>query len=157
MKIFILIILMIINGFAASAQQVVASAGHSGSAAGVVVDWTLGEAVIETFTGSGSILTQGMHQTKLSMTGIGDFTVPGLDVKVFPNPVTEVLTIEAIQVGNPLFWYELMDMTGRKSVRTEMRAQTEKLDLTGHAPGIYLLRIFSPGSGLTGTFKIIKQ
>ena len=157
MKTFILIILMIINGFAASAQQVVASAGHSGSASGVVVDWTLGEAVIETFTGSGYILTQGMHQSKLSMTGIGDFTVPGLDVRVFPNPVTEVLTIEAIQTGNPLFWYELMDMTGRRSVRTEMRSQTEKLDLTGYAPGIYLLRIFSPGSGLTGTFKIIKQ
>jgi hypothetical protein len=46
-------------------QQVIATAGSSGSGTGIQLSWTIGEPVIETFTGANNILTQGFHQTLL--------------------------------------------------------------------------------------------
>ena len=92
--------------FAASAihaQLIVASSGNSGSAAGYTVDWTLGEPVIETISGSTHILTQGMHQTKLLVTSIRVMEFPGLELKVYHNPASDLLTIEVIRSGNELF------------------------------------------------------
>jgi len=62
-----LIKLLIITAFAtfsfhAKAQQVVASSGGYFEGENLTLSWTLGEPVVETFTGSNVILTQGFQQ-----------------------------------------------------------------------------------------------
>jgi hypothetical protein len=156
MKILLLIVLTVLTGVAVSAQEVVASSGSSGTITGYKVDWTLGEPVIETYAGSVNILTQGMHQTKLLVTGIRELTIPGLEIKVYPNPVSEILMIEVIQTGNDLFRYELFDIAGRKTVAKQMSSNTGEIDMSSYVSGIYFLKVLSPDHEYVKICKIIK-
>jgi hypothetical protein len=154
--IFVLLALL----FAATvtqSQQVVASSGNSGSAAGYTVDWTLGEPVIETISGSGNILTQGMHQTKLLLTAISEIEFPGVEVKVYPNPTGRFLKIEVLQTGNELFFYEISDITGRNVVLKELQGNTEEIDMGSFVSGIYFLYVLSQNHKSVKVFKIIKN
>jgi hypothetical protein len=157
MKISLLILSIFLAGVAVTAQEVVASSGSSGTITGYKVDWTLGEPVIETLTGSANILTQGMHQTKLLVTSLQELTIPGLEVRVYPNPVRDILMIEVIRTGNDLFRYELFDITGREAVVKKMSSNTEEIDMGSYVSGIYLLRVLSSGNENVKTCKIIKK
>ena len=157
MKSVCLLFVLILALTAAEAQQVIASAGSSGSITGYTVDWTLGEPVIETFTGAANRVTQGIHQTKLMVTALRNFDIPEMEVKVYPNPARDMVTIELAQGLNQRFTCELTDLTGQKMIVKEMSYPAENLDLKDFAPGIYLLRIFTPILKIEKVFKIVKH
>lgn len=137
--------------------QVIASAGNSGSAGSYIIDWTLGETVIETIEGTNNILTQGMHQTKLVVTGTEELIFPGLEVKVYPNPTSDILMIEIIQSGNDIFSYELTDIAGRKIALRQMQSDIEELDMSNYVSGIYMIRVINLARGNVKVCKIIKN
>jgi hypothetical protein len=154
----ILIFLMLIFAATTSyAQQVVASSGNTGTITGYKVDWTLGEPVIETISGSNFILTQGMHQTKFLITSLNEIEYPGLEVKVYPNPAGNFLKIEVIQTGNEEFQYELTDIAGRKLLVKERFSNTEEINMDSYVSGIYLIRILNSNRDDVKVFKIIKN
>lgn len=154
--VFVLIVLLFAVT-ATYAQQVVASSGNSGSTAGYTVDWTLGEPVIETISSPGNILTQGLHQTKLLVTAISEMEFPGLEVKVYPNPTGRFLTIEVIQTGDELIFYEISDITGRKTVLKQLYSNTEEIDMGSYVSGIYFLNVLTRNREYVKVFKIIKN
>lgn len=157
MKPILIVCLLLLTATATLAQQVVASSGNSGSISGYKIDWTLGEPVIETITGSTHKLTQGMHQTKLLATAICQQEVPGLEVKVYPNPTENMLKIEVIQTGNEHFQYELTDITGRKMLLRKSFFNTGEINMDNYVPGIYIIRVFNLKHGNEKVFKIIKN
>ncbi|WP_372949712.1 T9SS type A sorting domain-containing protein [Mariniphaga sp.] len=157
MKPIFVLLALVFAAATSYAQEVVASSGNSGSAAGYTVDWTLGEPVIETIAGSGNILTQGMHQTNLLVTAVSEMEFPGLEVKVYPNPTGRFLKIEIIQTGNEPFFYETSDITGRKSVLKQMQTNTEEIDMGSFVSGIYFLNVVSQNHKIVKVFKIIKN
>lgn len=121
------------------------------------MDWTLGEPVIETFTGSNNILTQGMHQTNLVVTDLQYLTLPGPKVKVYPNPAGDFLTIEITPGGNEIFYYSLSDITGRRILIKEMQTLPETADMKSYASGTYLLQVFNSRLEHIKVYKIIKK
>lgn len=157
MKTIIYLFLLLFTAAATHAQQVIATSGSSNSIPGYTVDWTLGEPVIETFTGSAFILTQGFHQSKLLVTSFQALNIPGLDIRVFPIPVSDKLMIEVRQSGYELFSYELTDISGRKMVDGKLYFVTAEIDMSRYAPGIWLLRVFSHDIGIARTYRIIKE
>ena len=157
MKGNLLFLFVMFIGVSSTAQQVVASSGNSFSTVSYSVDWTLGEPVIETFTGSNNMLTQGFHQTKLVVTSLQDLTFPGLEVKVFPNPTENFLRIEVLQQGNDVFRYELSEITGRKIWLKELKTQSDQIDMSSYASGIYLLHLFNSRDEHIKICKIIKN
>jgi len=98
-----------------------------------------------------------MHQTKLLVTGLQEMTIPGLEVRVYPNPVSDMLMIEVIQTGNDLFRYELFDITGRKLVLKKMNSNIEEIDMSSYVSDIYLLHVSDPTLKHVKICKIIKQ
>jgi hypothetical protein len=157
MRTLLIFLIVIFSGVTVTAQEVVASSGSSGTITGYKVDWTLGEPVIETLTGPANILTQGMHQTNLLVTGLEEMIVPGLEVRVYPNPTSDLLMIEVIQTGNDLFRYELFDITGRKIVLKKMNSNIEEIDMGSYVSGVYLLNVLNPNRKHVKVCKIIKQ
>jgi hypothetical protein len=157
MKTLLFLFSLILSGVAVTAQQVVASSGHTATAGGYAVDWTLGEPVIETFTGSNHILTQGMHQTNLVVTDLQYLTLPGPEVKVYPNPAGDFLTIEIARPGNGVFYYSLSDITGRRILLKEMQTLPETADMKSYASGTYLLQVFNSRLEHVKVCKIIKR
>jgi len=152
MKTFIITLLCTCAAFVSTAQQVVASSGHTGTMTGYTVSWTLGEPVIETFTGAGNMVTQGQHQTRLVVTAANEITLPGIELMVFPNPAKNYLKISGLKEQATI---KIIDITGKIVFTGVTRSSDEILSMEAFFPGIYLLSLDTPGGH--AVFKVIKQ
>jgi len=143
--------------FAGNAQQVVASAGSHGTGTNVQLSWTVGETVIETFTGSSAILTQGFHQSKLLVTALDPLLLPGLTLTVYPNPVSETLLLDFQGEIPQGISYHLYDIGG-KVIRSGVVNQFPgKIGMEQCTPGTYLLKVLKNEQTPLKTFRIVKN
>jgi hypothetical protein len=138
-------------------QQVISSAGGSATGTGVQLSWTVGEPVIETFTGSSAILTQGFHQSKLTITAIDFALYPELELSVFPNPVSTSmrLQIKGDQFKN--LSYQLYNIEGKSMLSKTIQASPEIINMEFYTSGTYLLKVFRDETVPVKTFKVIKD
>ena len=155
MKSLIIILILFLAGSVVSAQQVVSSNGDSKSAAGVEVSWTLGEAVMVTLVGSSTTLTQGFHQTKLTITAVSELLFPGLEIKVFPNPTQDVITIHFSEYieGSRYFLY---DFTGKLLENKLINSADTEINMRNYASGQYILKLTNKSRQPIQTFQIVK-
>ena len=124
-------------------QEVLASAGDS--------NFTIGEAVIYSYSNSSSKLTQGFHQPFISVVGITEH--PSISINVFPNPTDGFLQIEPqgeIQANVLLF-----DSRGRVLVDKHITGLSS-VDLTSFRQGEYSV-IIKNENGVLKTVKILLQ
>lgn len=76
-------------------------------------------------------------------------------MELFPNPTSAKLNLTLPGEPGPHNQLEILDLQGQLILSRSMESATEQLDLTGLAPGMYLLRYTDKGLQLTE--KIIKQ
>jgi len=139
-----------------SAQQVISSGGASAVGTGVQLSWTIGETVIETFTGSSAILTQGFHQTRLTITAVDPTLFPGLEVSVYPNPVSTQLRVKISGERIQNLSYQLFNAEGKAILNKLVDNPEALINMEIYTSGIYLLKFFREDDPLK-TFKIIKD
>ena len=141
MKKLLLILLclpMIGLGQPITSPSVVSSSGDSYSNGGVIMDYTLGEIVVETHANSTTILTQGFHQGDLKVsTQVENI---GIKKKVYPNPTTNFLIIELKKnVNADILVY---DINGKLVIKDKLNDERKKqLDFSFLTQGNYLLHI----------------
>jgi len=157
MKNLVLLVLLGISGYATYGQQVVASAGQSATITGYQIDWTLGEPVIATLTGTNHILTQGMHQSRLKVTPIQEIAEGLQHITVYPNPVDLILNIGISNPGTTKFMYRLTDSSGKKLIQRKIHTDTEQVDMRRFTSGIYILQVMTQQNQGVQTYKIIKD
>jgi hypothetical protein len=153
----ICIILVFTSAITALAQQVISSAGAHAVGTNVQLSWTVGEPIIETFTGTSSILTQGFQQGKLTVTAIEPDIYPGISLSVYPNPVALELTlvISGNEMANPEYY--LYNPEGKLLVNKIIDNQPEKINMQNYPAGTYLLKVFSKEKKSLKTFKVLKN
>jgi len=137
------------------AQEVISSSGSSFESPTTQLSWTLGEPVIETFSAGQSVITQGFQQSKLTVTAIDQISDNLFGIKVYPNPVSSQLTIEAGE--NEKFSFSLIDLNGKVLVKREVEKSVEIVDMQILIPGNYFLTVFLGNSKHLQTFKVIKS
>jgi hypothetical protein len=156
MRYSIIILILFLAGSVASAQQVVSSNGDAQSAAGYEVSWTVGEPAIETLTGPANTLTQGFHQTKLTVTAVGEMLFPGLEVKVFPNPTQEFITIQFSEyMEGSRYW--LYDLRGSILENKLIHSAVTEINMEKYASGQYILKLTNRSRQPIQTFQIVKD
>ena len=138
-KLLLILIALPLIGFGQVATpSVVSSSGDSYSNGGIMMDYTLGEIVVETFSNSANILTQGFHQGDLKVTT----AVVNLDIKtkIYPNPTTNFLIIELEKnVNAELLVY---DINGKIVIKDKLNEEQKKqLDFSFLNQGNYFLHI----------------
>jgi hypothetical protein len=140
---------------------VLASSGMSASTSTISMDYTIGEVAISTLSSSNNILTQGFHQGLSTTSGIDPMEGNTIPCTVFPNPVSDYLTIgfsDALQEDIMLC---LTDITGKllfQSVLTRGGAsQSLTVPMVTYSPGMYFLRLQYKESASNSTIKIIKS
>jgi len=139
----------------ATAQKVVSANGGTATAAGVEVSWTIGEPITETVTDGTTTLTQGFQQSKLTVTAINDIQISGVEIKVYPNPTSDYVTVHFSKaMEKPI--YLLFDLSGRLIEQKNIETTDAKIDMTGYAGGSYILKLNS-GQQPLQSFKIIKR
>lgn len=126
-------------------NDVVAAGGHSGTVGGITIGATIGEAVMTTIANSQNVLTQGFHQSQLTIVPIRDL---GADnpVRIFPNPATTSCTIAFEQMNYTELRYDLFDQSGRRVLEGSLKpgASRYPLELATLAPGVYQLLLTVP-------------
>ncbi len=138
-----------------TAQKVTSAGGGTATAAGTQVSWTIGEPIIATATDGKNTLTQGFQQSKLTVTAIDEIQVTGLEIKVYPNPTADFVTVHFSKTPeNP--GYLLFDLSGKLLKQTKIASTDTKIEMSGYAGGSYILKL-NDGQQPLQSFKIIKR
>ncbi|MDX1907936.1 MAG: T9SS type A sorting domain-containing protein [Bacteroidia bacterium] len=164
-SIYTLMLALLLTGSLVQAQtlerQVIGAAGGFGTAAGIQLSSTVGEAATTTLQSGAFILSQGFQQGDLFRVGIDD---PGIRVsyQLYPNPTTGQIVLELEAATAVRLTLELTDMRGRaialpeQSVMLTPRA-TLAWDLSHLAEGTYLITLRDPAGNAAQTLRFQKQ
>ena len=135
-------------------QEVISSASGLFSNSSGSIYFTIGECLTSTLRSNDLALTQGFHQTFLSISDI--YTIGDLDfeITVFPNPATDFITIKVEKLQD--LDYIIYNMYGvvmekKKIVETESDVSFKTLP-----PSIYIIKVLQNDKEIR-TFKIIKR
>ena len=136
--------------------EVIASAGEHFDNGTTQLSWTLGEVVIDTYDNGTNILTQGFHQTQLTVTSIEE-TLADIRVNLYPNPTSEFLNIE---LGNNEkdINLQLFDMSGKLVHKDVINAYDTKyvLPMQSVSTGKYLIQMQSEDGKMNTTHQVVK-
>jgi hypothetical protein len=139
-------------------RSVIGSSGTSAQAGDLQLDYTVGEAVINTLSTPDLTLTQGFHQGVLQTTGLTGLPLE-IGYQIYPNPVTSELWL-SMQGPDLNFWALIYDATGRPlGVRRQIKASgywKEAFDLSAQAPGAYFLVIMDGKGAWLESHKVMK-
>jgi hypothetical protein len=153
MKKFILFFLFLLYNLT-NAQEVISTQGDSFSNSTLGIDYTIGEVAILTLTNSSNILTQGFHQTNLTVLGIDDYDA-SFQVHIFPNPANRVLNLELLNFEG--LNYEIYDMLGRLFLKDKILNSKTFIDVNRLSNGLYLLVLTGENNQKLKTYRIIKN
>lgn len=155
MKSIFLTLLLASACLLSSAQEVIAPAGSFHKQGDKSISWTLGEPVVESFVSTHKILTQGFHQSQITVTKVSPESIPGLSINVFPNPATNFLTI-ALDGEYQDAELNFYDQAGHLLLKKYLNGARTEVSLESFTSGIYFLKVISENKELK-TFKIVKN
>lgn len=138
--------------------QVVSSAGSSYQVNGIVLDWTLGEVVIQTLDRPSGMITQGFHQPSYTLVSVSPIPAELGNVLVSPNPFLAEVSITIAFTKPQHGVIKLFDMTGKELWKKgfEGNAVVEKYDASSLSSGPYLLVVSVSDDLFVYTYKIVK-
>lgn len=138
------------------AQEVVATAGNTLSNANGTMSYTLGEVVANTLTIGDKTITQGFHQSMLSVSIESQIKDLDFSINAFPNPVTTTLTLRIGKENVLGLIYSLYDLGGKLLDQKNLLNAETAIPFDQLKSGTYIINIHE-GSKTLKTFKIIKQ
>ena len=130
-----------------------ASGGGSFSANGYSLSYTLGELSIKTLTKSSNVLTEGFQQGKPHKE-----TFPYKEILYFPNPVVKDLTLVFFVDDGQSITVQVFSITGQmvgiSFYDNIINGESQNIDFTRLAKGLYLVKVQSLDGKIQRTFKI---
>lgn len=157
----LLFFLSIVSYFGISnvvAQSSVNASGGNLSGANGSVSYSVGQVVYTTNIGSNGSIAQGVQQPyEISeVLSSVDYSELIKDLKIYPNPSTDVLTINMYNIDNLQLDYQIVDING-KILKTGENIENEtNINVSTFASAIYFLKITNQNKEVK-TFKIIKK
>ncbi len=139
--------------------SVISSAGGVGQYSAIQLEWTLGETAIGTVSETSRMYTVGFNQPIIVQQNLLSKNINnGSLVKVFPNPVKDILTVQIQLVHSNTAKIILSDIFGEtmteRSVKTSLT--TINIPLQNLIAGIYFLRVLDLNGNQLSNYKIIK-
>lgn len=147
-----------------NAPTLIGATGGSGNSGTIHTDWAVGEAVIQTGTGTNLIVTQGFEQPQQNFVGIQEEnSISGDELSVFPNPVTDEVTLLINMGSEGNLIYNLFDIKGafieKMIIPCNGNKQEQKISFYALSSGHYFMDVlFKDKNNKTRTtnFKIQK-
>jgi hypothetical protein len=137
-------------------QEVVATAGSTLSNINGSISFTIGESVANTLINGDKTVTQGFHQTSISVSAMSELINPGFSISAFPNPTVDILTLSIGKEDITDLQYLLIDIYGKILSQKHLESNETAISVKEFTKGIYILKI-QEGQKELKTFKIIKQ
>lgn len=107
--------------------------------------------------GEGCGSSTACAQVTVTVVPVGVNEVATVTLSVFPNPATDVLTVNADQ-NLEGYSFEVMDVTGRVLSKTQLNGQTSTINVSDLAKGNYIYKIADKNNQLVtqNKFAIVK-
>ena len=113
LTILALLLLPILVSAQSLSPTVIASYGKWSNNGGYTLSATSGEMMIQTFTGGSSILTQGFQQPDDRNVGVQELNEDELTIKIFPNPTSDLVTVNLESDKAESYGIVMYDLLGR--------------------------------------------
>jgi hypothetical protein len=92
---------------------------------------------------------------QLTPVGINHQTVKNAFVKIFPNPVSDMVNIQSLSAGEKIIGYEITDAAGKMVMRENVNAATTNISIKHLSAGVYTIKISLRGK--LETMKVVKN
>lgn len=137
------------------AQENVASAGGNATGSNGTSSYTVGQVAYTTATGTDGSVSQGVQQAyEITMISGVEETNINLEMKVYPNPVTNYLTLTVGDTDD--LDYQLSDMNGNVLESNIVKSNSTTIKMEELSTATYFLKVMS-NNQVIKTFKIIKS
>lgn len=140
--------------FQSYAQDLIGSAGGTGSNASHTLTWSVGEPMTEGFLNGTNRLTQGLLQPQLSFVTEIDELGETWDLSIYPNPTATSLLIHTSSTFERADFI-LTDLKGTVIQKGQIQNKETLLDCGSLEASTYLLQILLPNKKHK-TFKVTK-
>ena len=141
--------------------QSVNSTGTKMSQSNGSLSFTVGELLVLSQTDSdGNSLGGGFTATAaITTVSIREADAAVLDVKVYPNPTTELVNIQINHSTLEQIIISITDLQGKEVYNGKYAgiSNTIGVNAAAYAPGTYVLALKNTNNQVLGTYKIIKQ
>ena len=140
------------------AQQAFVSSGGNASGSGGTVAYSVGQIVYTSNSGTNEFVVQGVQQAfEISVTlGFEEAKTISLNLMAYPNPTSNVVTLNVDDYELSNLSFELFDINGRSIERKKITNTTETIRLENLPSATYFLKVTNIKKELK-TFKIIKK
>lgn len=137
--------------------ELISSAGDSFNNTSYQLDWSIGELVTETYTGTQNTLTQGFHQENTYIvTNIDENPLLEFSIVAFPNPTSDLICLKVENEKFNEMQYFITDISGKVLQNGKFANETEQINFSNYAVGTYLITI-SQNNQFVKSFQIIKK
>ncbi len=137
------------------AQESPTATGGEATGTGGTSNYSAGQVVYTTATGTNGSLAQGVQQTyEISATvGIKETSI-NLELSVYPNPITDYLTLKVDDFETLNF--QLIDLQGKVIENKKVSSTSTSINVENLPKAIYFLNVVK-NKQVVKTFKIIKN
>ena len=158
MKKIYLIVLPLVIGLTAKAQQSTNTTGGNATGTGGTVSYSVGQISYTTNTGTGGSACQGVQQPYeiYTVTSLDEAKDLNINLLAFPNPTFDNLTLKIESASNKNLSYLLFDMNGKLLATQKLDGTETKIAMNNYAAATYFIKITENNNTLK-TFKIIKN
>lgn len=154
------VVLLLGLGFATSvlAQEAIPASGGNASGSGGSVSYSIGQVLYATNIGTNGSMAEGVQQPfEISVVvGIDQARDINLKCTAYPNPATDLLTLEVEIPDNENLFFQLYDVMGKLLVSKKLIDIKTTIPMTYLPPSTYFLKV-TDNQQVVKTFKIIKN
>ena len=158
-KVNIIGLTLLISGLIGlKAQNAIPASGGNASGGGGTASYSVGQVVYTTNTSSSGSVAQGVQQPyEISViTGIEQAEYISLVCSVYPNPVSDFLTLKVEDYDIKDLSYRLFDARGNLLESKKVIGYETTISMANLLPAIYFLKVIDNREEIK-TFKIIKN
>ncbi len=153
MKTFLAILFIVINTSFLLAQEVISSYGMSATNTNASIDNTVGELSINTLNNGNNTLTQGFHQSNLTVLAVDNFDTNFI-VKIYPNPSSDIFHIDIPDFTDTS--YKIYNINGQLIKENNIQKMSNQIQINDLKNGMYFLALYKNNQRIK-TYKIIKK
>ena len=140
------------------AQEAIPTIGGNALGSGGSISYSVGQVVYHIYTGTNGSVAEGLQQPyEISVIiGLEEAIDINLLYKVYPNPVTNILTLKVDNLTYENLYYNLIDINGKVLENKRITSVENYIAMDKFSAGTYFLKVYD-GRETIKAFKIIKN
>jgi spore coat protein U-like protein len=155
-QIVLLFTLLLMAGIAHSQESTNTSGGEA-TGSGGSVSYSVGQVVYTTNSGSSGTVAQGVqHAYEISVVGVNN-TQSNISLNAYPNPATDVLTLQISNYNNEKLMYQLYDLNGKLISSEQIGVSQTQINTATLPTATYFIDVLNQENKKVQSFKILKK